>query len=306
MIDTHCHLTYDGLHERVDDVIDAAAEAGVDRMISVGTTPADAEKARALAARKPNIYFTAGLHPHYAAAYSDKPALLDALREKLADPKCVALGEMGLDRHYPEPPIDIQRRVFEWQLELASEKGDKYIFNNADEPGVAGVESASPRNESAQNESMGVGSGGSPSLHPGHPTSQVPIIIHNREATGETLSILSASGIAPERFVFHCFTGTADELDAILAFGAMVSLTGIVTFNSAKDLAEASDAIPLDRLMIETDSPYLTPAPHRKVRPNEPRYVADVARFLADRRARPLDEFIGIVDANAQRFFALE
>ena len=256
MIDTHCHLTYKGLHERVDDVIAAAADAGVDRMISVGTTPADAEKARALSHRKENIYFTAGLHPHYAEGYTDKAALLDALHEKLTDPKCVAIGEMGLDRHYPDPPIDLQRRVFEWQLELASEDGfDK------------------------------------------------PIIIHNREATGETLSVLSASGIAPERFVFHCFTGTADELDAILNFGSMVSLTGIVTFGSAKDLAEATDRIPLDRLMIETDSPYLTPAPHRKVRPNEPRYVADVARFLAQRRGLSLDAFVDAVDRNAQQFF---
>ncbi|MEO0475470.1 MAG: TatD family hydrolase [Planctomycetota bacterium] len=258
MIDTHCHLTYKGLNERVDDVIAAAADAGVDRMISVGTTPADAEKARALAHRKPSVYFTAGLHPHYAEGYTDKAALLDALRDKLADPKCVAIGEMGLDRHYPDPPLDLQQRVFEWQLALASE--DSF---------------------------------------------EKPIVIHNREATDDTLAVLRASGIDPARFVFHCFTGSSDELDKILAFGAMVSLTGIVTFGSAKDLAEASDRIPLDRLMIETDSPYLTPAPHRKVRPNEPKYVADVARFLADRSHLSLDDFLIAMDRNAQRFFSL-
>lgn len=259
MIDTHCHLTYDGLHERVDEVLAGAARAGVDRMISVGTTPADAAKAAALARRKPNVYFTAGLHPHYAQGYTDKAALLDALREKLAEPKCVALGEMGLDRHYPDPPFDLQRRVFGWQLELAS----------------------------------------GPSAYPG------PIVIHNREATDDTLAALTASGIAPSRFVFHCFTGSAEELDAILGFGAMVSLTGIVTFASAKALAKASDAIPLDRLMIETDSPYLTPAPHRKIRPNEPRFVADVAHFLAARRGMTRDAFAAAVDANAERFFGL-
>lgn len=294
MIDTHCHLTYDGLHERIDDVIDAAAQAGVDRMISVGTTPADAAKARALSHRKPNIYFTVGLHPHYAEGYTDKAALLDALREKLADPKCVALGEMGLDRHYPDPPFDLQQRVFDWQLALASEIG------------VAGDASASPRNESAPTESIEISSGGSPSLSPGHPSLPQAIIIHNREATDDTLDMLNRSGIDPTRFVFHCFTGTAEELDKILAFGAMISLTGIVTFPSAKDLAMASDRIPLDRLMIETDSPYLTPAPHRKVRPNEPKYVADVARFLADRRELSLDAFTAAVDANATRFFGLD
>ena len=259
MIDTHCHLTYDGLHERVDDVISKAAEAGVDRMISVGTTPADAEKARTLSQRKSNIYFTAGLHPHYAEQYTDKAALLDALREKLADEKCVAIGEMGLDRHYPDPPFDLQRRAFEWQLELASEPGF-----------------------------------------------EKPVVIHNREATDDTLAVLNASGLDPARFVFHCFTGNAEELDKILAFGAMVSLTGIVTFGSAKDLAEATNRIPLDRLMIETDSPYLTPAPHRKVRPNEPRYVADVAKFLAGRRDMKLEAFTEAVDANATSFFRLK
>lgn len=258
MIDTHCHLTYKGLHERVDEVIAAAVAAGVDRMISVGTTPADAERARALAQRKKNVFFSAGLHPHYAEQYTDRAALLDALREKLADEKCVALGEMGLDRHYPDPPMDTQRRVFLWQLELAMESR----FTG-------------------------------------------PIVIHNREATDETLAILRGSGIAPERFVFHCFTGSADELDLILGFGAMVSFTGIVTFNSARQLAEVSDRVPIDRLMIETDSPYLTPEPYRKVRPNEPRYVADVARFLADRRGFSLDALTATVDANAERFFRL-
>lgn len=258
MIDTHCHLTYKGLHERADAVIAAAAEQGVDRMISVGTTPADAERARALSHRKPNIYFTAGLHPHYAEQFTDQSMLLDALRDKLNDERCVAIGEMGLDRHYPDPPFDTQLRVFQWQLKLAADGA----FDG-------------------------------------------PVVIHNREATDDTLAVLRSSGIAPGRFVFHCFTGGADELDAILAFGAMVSFTGIVTFGSAKALAEASDRVPIDRLMIETDSPYLTPEPHRKVRPNEPRYVADVARFLAHRRGMPLDEFTAAVDTNAERFFGL-
>ncbi|MFN3165811.1 MAG: TatD family hydrolase [Phycisphaeraceae bacterium] len=258
MIDTHCHLTYDGLHERVDRVLADAAAAGVDRVISVGTTPADAERARALSHRIPSVYFAAGLHPHYAEQYRDKAALLDALREKLADDKCVALGEMGLDRHYPDPPFDVQRRAFEWQLELTADG-----------------------------------------------TFDGPIVIHNREATDDTLAVLRDCGVAPERFVFHCFTGSAHELDAILAFGAKVSFTGIVTFNSAKALARASDRVPIDRLMIETDSPYLTPEPYRKVRPNEPRYVADVARFLAERRGMTLDEFTAAVDANAERFFGL-
>ena len=261
MIDTHCHLTFDDLHGRVGQVISDADAAGVDRMISVGTTPADGARAIALANRFPRVFATAGVHPHYAQPFVDRAALRDALHEKLVDPRCVAIGEMGLDRHYPDPPIEDQRRVFAWQLELM---GD-----------------------------------------PSSPAAALPGIIHNREATDQTLAMIRAAAVPGERFVFHCFTGSAAELDQILEIGAMVSFTGIVTFGSARDLAQASDRVPMDRLMVETDAPYLTPEPYRKVRPNEPRYVVDVARFLAVRRGMPLDDFVAQADTNAQRFFDL-
>ncbi|XAL99706.1 TatD family hydrolase [Phycisphaeraceae bacterium D3-23] len=261
MIDTHCHLTFDKLHGRIDQVLADADTAGVDRMISVGITPADATRALALAHRFPRVYATAGVHPHYAAQFIDGPALRDALNDKLADPRCAAIGEMGLDRHYPDPPIEDQRRVFAWQLELMND--------------------------------------------PSSPAAHLPAVIHNREATDETLALIREHNLPGERFVFHCFTGSAAELDMILDLGAHISFTGIVTFPSARALAEASDRVPLDRLMIETDSPYLTPEPHRKVRPNEPKYVADIARFLADRRGLDLDTFVKQVDTNAVAFFNL-
>jgi len=257
MIDTHCHLTYDGLHERVDQVIADAMAQGVDRMITVGTSPTDARKAIALAERYDNIFATAGLHPHYAGDWPSPTMLVDALRDPVIHPRVVALGEMGLDKHYPDPPMDLQRAAFAVQLKLANEW-----------PGL-------------------------------------PIIIHNREATDDTLAMIADAGLPGERFVFHCFTGTPDEIEAILAIGAMVSFTGIVTFKSAKAIAEASDRVPVDKLMIETDSPYLAPEPHRKVRPNEPKYVVHVAEFLAKRRGMTLDDFTASVDSNAQRFFGL-
>jgi TatD DNase family protein len=257
MIDTHCHLTYDGLHERVDTVIADAASVGVDRMITVGTSPADARKAVALAKRFDNIYATTGLHPHYSGEWTSPTMLADALRDLVTLPKVVALGEMGLDRHYPDPPMDLQRAAFAAQLGLANELPD------------------------------------------------IPIIIHNREATDDTLAMIADSGLPGERFVFHCFTGTPSEIEKILAIGAWVSFTGIITFKNATGIAEASDRVPLDRLMIETDSPYLAPEPHRRVRPNEPKYVVHVAEFLAKRRGMALGEFVSVVDGNAQRFFGL-
>lgn len=256
MIDTHCHLTYSPLSDRVDQVLAKALQMGVDRMICVGTTPDDAVKAAFLAIDNPAIFATAGLHPGYSGDWLDEDLVKNQLRTVMAHEQVVAVGEMGLDKHYPDPPLDIQQAAFEWQLELMKE---------ADLPGV----------------------------------------IHNREATDQTLATLRVSGLAGDRFVFHCFTGTQQELDAILDFGAMVSFTGIVTFKSSGALALAQQSVPMDRLMIETDSPYLTPAPFRKVRTNEPCYVSEVAKFLATNRQMTLDDFVAQVDANAQRFFKL-
>lgn len=266
MIDTHCHLTYDGLIERVDAVLAGAAEAGVDRMITVGTTPDDAARALTLAQREPRVFATAGLHPHYAPGWRDRTVVEESLRRFAAEPRVVALGEMGLDRHYPDPPMAMQRAVLGWQLATAGELA---------------------------RESLNAG------------RTPLPIIIHNREATAETLAMLRDSGVPAERFVFHCFTGEDAELDAILDFGAMVSFTGIITFKNAAKLAASAARTPLDRLMIETDSPYLTPEPHRRVKINEPRHVADVARFLAAKRGMDVAAFVQAVDANAVRFFGL-
>ena len=255
VIDTHCHLTYDGLAERVGDVIADAQAAGVDGMVSVGTHPQDASKALELAGRYDSIFATAGVHPHYAANVTDPRSVRAFLLEVADHPRLVALGEMGLDWHYPDPPRDIQKQVFELQLRIMAERPD------------------------------------------------LPGIIHNREATDDTLAMIQASGLPGDRFVFHCFTGEPDEVERILAIGARVGFTGIVTFKSAKNVAEASDRVPLDRLMIATDSPYLTPAPHRKVRPNEPKYVPLVAEFLAERRDMSVGELTAATDANARGFY---
>ena len=258
MIDTHCHLTFPDLRDRLDDVLAAADAAGVDRMITVGTSPEGSRHSAALAERYGHVFATAGVHPHEAAKHPDRDAMIEPIRDLSRYPGVVALGEMGLDTHYPEPPIDDQRRVFAWQLELAAELPD------------------------------------------------LPVVIHNRKATADTIAMIRDHGLAGERFVFHCFTGNPAEVDAILELGAVVGFTGIVTFKSAAEVAEASDRVPLDRLLIETDSPYLTPEPHRKVRPNEPRYVVHVAAFLAERRGMPVAEFARRVDANAERVFGLK
>lgn len=255
MIDTHCHLTFSQLRDRLDDVLAGAAEDGVDRMITVGVTPDDAETARAIAADHANVRFTVGFHPHYAAEL--KEGDVDRLVELAADERCAAFGEMGLDYHYPDPPRDLQRRVFEQALGAV---GDADIDK--------------------------------------------PIIIHNRKATDDTIAMIRASGVDPARFVFHCFTEPAEDADKVLDLGAMLSFTGIVTYKNAPEVRESALRVPDDRIMVETDAPFLTPAPHRKIRPNEPRYVAVTVRFLAELRDSKHEDFIRRCDRNAEGFFA--
>lgn len=263
MIDTHCHLTSKGLFERVDEVIQQASAAGVDRMISVATRDTDARQAIDLASQHEGIFATLGIHPHEAQAWQDPHQIAAMFTELSTRPGVVAFGEMGLDWFYNDPEPDVQRRCFELQLQ--------WICDHATRD--AGTD--------------------------------LPIVIHNRQATDHTLAMINASGLPGERFVFHCFTGTREELEQILNLGAWISFTGIVTFKNSKDLAEASDLVPIDRLMVETDSPYLTPEPHRKVRPNEPKFVKDVAAFLAARRNMPPADFIAQMDRNARTFFRL-
>jgi TatD DNase family protein len=260
VIDTHCHLTFPEYEGRVADVLADAREAGVVGAITIATTTADARRTVALAEAHAGLWATAGVHP----LYSDEPADWEVMRAAGRSPKCVAWGELGLDRHYTEPAQDVQRAVLETQLEAIGRW-------HRDEPSLA-----------------------------------KPIVLHCREAFDELLPILRSSGLPPERFVFHCFTAGPREMRLLLDFGACVSFTGVVTFRNARETHAAARLAPLDRIMVETDAPFLTPEPHRTVRPNEPKFVVHVAHALAALRGEPEQGFREAVYANAKRFFGLD
>lgn len=256
MIDTHCHLAFPPLREQLEDVIGRARQAGVDRMITVGTGPADVPVAREIAYQQEGVWFTVGVHPHHAADVSTEQVV--AMAPLADDPRCAALGEMGLDYHYPEPAREVQATLLEAQL-----------------VGAAAFETA------------------------------LPIVIHCRKAVDDTLAILRSSGMALDRFVFHCFTEPPAEARKVLDAGCMISFTGIATYKNAPEVRESALLVPADRIMVETDSPYLSPEPHRKVRPNEPRFVVDVARALAELRGVAFEEFVAQCDANAEGFYRM-
>ena len=132
-----------------------------------------------------------------------------------------------------------------------------------------------------------------------------PVVVHCREAYGELIPILRASGIRPERFVFHCFTSGPEDVQRCLDFGAMISFTGMVTFKNAQRTRDAARLVPLDRIMVETDSPFMTPEPYRKIRTCEPKYAATIAQRLAEVRGEPWEEFHAAINANTERFFGI-
>lgn len=256
MIDTHCHLTFSQLFTRVGQVLDDAHAVGVAGAISVSTTSQDVLEAAGLALRFPTVWFTSGVHPLNCDEPIDWPTMVAAA----ADPKCVAWGELGLDRHYDRPPFHLQLQTLHDQLAVIA---DSRIA--------------------------------------------LPVVVHCRKAFDDLLPILDQCGLPADRFVFHCFTGNPDDARRVLDFGAWISFTGIVTFTnaSATPIRQAARIVPGDRIMIETDAPFLTPEPHRNIRTNEPKYAIDTARNVAALRGEPWEAFHARINANTSRFFGI-
>ncbi len=132
-----------------------------------------------------------------------------------------------------------------------------------------------------------------------------PVVLHCRDAFEELIPMLSRSSVPPERFVFHCFTAGEAQMRQLLDFGAWVSFTGVLTYRNAPEVRAAARLAPLDRVMVETDAPFLTPEPHRKIRPNEPRFVVETARCWTQLHNLAWEEACALLTDNAQRFFQL-
>ena len=255
LIDTHAHLTFPELRDQVDAVLARCDEAGVERVITIGTDLDDARNAIALARKYPGrIHAAVGVHPHEAGKVSE--ADLKAMIALWDDAVVVGLGEMGLDFHYDFADRDVQKKVLACQLVAARDRSQ-------------------------------------------------PLVVHCREAFAEMLPMLLEHGFEQRPVVFHCFTGTADEALKIAEHGWRISFTGIVTFPRSTELQEIAKIYPKNSLMVETDSPYLSPVPVRGRKPNEPAYVAHVAAFLAQLRGVSVEELTEQTRRNSIAFFGL-
>ena len=249
MIDSHTHLH---LCEPPDsELVEAAAEAGVTRMLTVGIDGASCRQALATAEDFPQVYAAIGRHPNSATGFDDADfAELEALA---AHEKCVAIGETGLDYYRDYAPATDQRRAFEAQIELARSTGK-------------------------------------------------PLVIHTRAADDDTLAVLHerAGGL---RVILHCFS-MADRVEECLAHpGWFFSFAGNATYPRAQELRSAALRVPADRLLVETDAPFLSPQPVRG-RPNQPANVTMTAQALALERRVEYAELERAVDATAAALFS--
>lgn len=267
VIDTHCHLTFPDFDGRIPETIQEAREAGVTGLITISTTVPDAAAALAIARAHQGVWCSAGVHPlHSHEGPHDWDMLLALVRQ--ARGTCVAWGELGLDNHYDHPPREVQDRVLGEQLAM---------IESAASPGSDGQVAV-----------------------------DLPVILHCREAFDDLIFRLRRTRIAPDRFVFHCFTGTPDDARKVLDFGAMISFTGVVTYRNARVVQEAARLAPLDRIMVETDAPFLPPEPYRGRRPCKPWMTSLTARRLAELRGEEWPEFHAAINANTHRFFGID
>ena len=253
LIDSHCHLEYEGLVEDQQAVLDRARAAGVEAFLNISTRASEWDRVVGTAHREPDVWASVGIHPHEADNHADMGAA--RLRAATDDPRVIGIGETGLDYYYDKSDRQVQQNLFRMHIGVAREV-------------------------------------------------QLPVIIHTRDAEADTLAILREE---MEKAAFpaliHCFTASAEFGRAVLDLGLYISISGIVTFKNAKDLQAVAAEVPEDRLLVETDSPFLAPVPHRG-KTCEPAYVRDTASFVADLRGISVEELATATSSNFRTLFA--
>ena len=282
LIETHAHLDYPDFAPDFDDVLKRATDAGVTRIITIGTSIASSRTAVALAERHANVFAVIGVHPTYAEEAEDD--VISPLRELAQSPRVVALGETGLDYHrLPSTVTAKEKQVQVFSRALQGETEQEIEANIAD--GAYKEKQAALFQEQLD---LAVELG-------------LNVVIHQRDAWDDTLELM-APYAGKVRGVFHCFGGTLEEAQQVIALGHLVSFTGIVTFKNGREVREVASQVPLDQFMVETDCPYLAPVPFRGKRA-EPAHTRLVAETIAAARGLPLEEVARATTATAEAFF---
>jgi TatD DNase family protein len=252
LIDSHCHLDFPDFAAERDAVVERARAAGVGRMVTISTRIDRFAGIVALTDAYDDVFCTVGQHPmHICEGPEDG---LDQLLALAGHPKCVGIGEAGLDYHYDSAPRDFAGRVFRTHIAAARATG-------------------------------------------------LPLVIHSRDADQDMAAILADEmGKGPFKAILHCFTSSMELAQAGLALGLSISFSGIVTFKNSHALRDIARIVPMDRLLVETDAPFLAPVPHRGQR-NEPAFVAATAAVLAEVKGVSAATMAARTSANALRLF---
>ena len=267
LIDTHAHLDYPDFQPDLEAVIGRAANAGVTRIISIGTGIESSRRAVALAEKFPGVYAVVGIHP--TNVQEEGLDFLPALRELARHPKVVAIGETGIDYHHvPEELQPRSETSIDSALQAQTTRDQELLI-------AEGAWKAAQADAFRMQLDLAVESG-------------LNVVIHQRSSWADTLEILRPY-TGKVRGVFHCFGGTPEEAEEVRSLGHLVSFTGIITFKNAVQVRATAAAVPADGYMVETDCPYLAPVPHRGKRA-EPAHTRLVAETVAEVRGISLDE----------------
>jgi TatD DNase family protein len=251
MIETHCHLDYLKA-ESLEVIRQKIKDAGIIKVITIGVDPLNLDLVVDISDQHEDIYFTQGIHPHDSKDATEVE--FQKIRDRSAKLKMVAVGEIGLDYHYNNSVPEVQRKVFETQLQLACEL-------------------------------------------------DLPVVIHTREAEDDTKAILkNFSGSLKKKGVIHSFTSSPDLAEFVLSEGFHIGFNGIITFKKAENVQEVVKITPTDRILFETDSPFLTPVPHRG-KENAPYYLPFVAAKIAELKGINLEDLKQQVLANSLKCF---
>jgi len=284
LIETHAHLDYPDFAHDFDDVIRRANDAGVTRIITIGTSIESSRRAIELAEKYPNVFAVIGVHPTYA--HEAPEDVITPLRELAKNSRVVAIGEIGLDYHHLP------------RVEAAKQKHVQ-VFNalqsETEEQVEARIEDGAYKSKQAELFEQ---------LLDLAVALRLNVVIHQRDAWDNTLEILRDYGRQVSG-VFHCFGGTLDQANEVIDLGHLVSFTGIVTFKNGKQVRDVAAQVPLDKFMVETDCPYLAPVPFRGKR-SEPAHTRLVAEEIARARGVWLEEIAGATTATAEEFFRFE
>ena len=282
IVETHAHLDYPDFAPDFDDVLRRANEARVTRIITIGTSIESSRRAIELAEKYPNIFAVIGVHPTYAGEAPDD--VMTPLRELAKSPRVVALGESGLDYHsLPSKEAAKDKKVQVFANALQGETEEQIDASIAD-----GAYKSKQAMLFEQQLDLAVELG-------------LNLVIHQRDAWDDTLEIMQPY-TDKLRGVFHCFGGTREQAEEVIALDHLVSLTGIVTFKNGAAVREVAAQIPLWKFMVETDCPYLAPVPFRGKR-CEPAYTRLVAESIAAARGIPLQEVAEATTETADKFF---